>query len=491
MKSTSKLYSLSILLFAFALTGIVSTSCKKMIEVQGPFTSTNADNVYTNDQVAASVLTNIYATLSRPNPLTDGSTVSLTVFGGLLSDELTLDPSITNISLKNFYKNELTTTPALSPDYWKNFYSVLYTANAALEGLSKSNELTPAVKRQLTGEAYFVRAYCFFYLVNLYGDVPLILTTNYETNRLATRTNKDKVWEQIILDLQQAKDMLSEKYLSSDALSEYPSGKVERVRPTKWAASALLARAYLYTKDWINADAEATILINNKALFDTVSLNNVFLKNNKEAIWQLQPVNTGKNTEDARVFVIPPTGISLNNPVYLSNQLLNNFEPNDKRKINGNWVNSITINSKTYFYPFKYKINTTSSSVTTPALINEYISVLRLAEQYLIRAEARAHLGKIVEAKLDLDLIRTRAGLLATTANDQPSLIDAIISERKNEFFTEGHRWLDLKRTDKANTLMPPITTQKGGVWQPTDQLFPIPIAEIQKDPNLIQNPGY
>ena len=120
--------------------------------------------------------------------------------------------------------------------------------------------------------------------------------------------------------------------------------------------------------------------------------------------------------------------------------------------------------------------------------------VLRLGEQYLIRSEARAVQNKIDDAQSDLNVIRQRAGLESTIASDKNSLLNAILAERKAELFTEmGHRWLDLKRTNKIDEVMSVETPQKAGgtEWKSYQQFYPIPTRELERAPNLIQNPGY
>jgi hypothetical protein len=137
----------------------------------------------------------------------------------------------------------------------------------------------------------------------------------------------------------------------------------------------------------------------------------------------------------------------------------------------------------TYYFPYKYKIRTGY----TP--LNEYYTVLRLAEQYLIRAEARVYINDFAGAKADINTIRTRAGLSNTSASDKASLLLAIEQERRIELFVEwGHRWLDLKRTGRASAILAPL---KGADWQSTDILWPIPQSQINTNPSLIQNPGY
>ena len=115
--------------------------------------------------------------------------------------------------------------------------------------------------------------------------------------------------------------------------------------------------------------------------------------------------------------------------------------------------------------------------------------VLRLAEQYLIRAEARAQQNNISGAQSDVNVIRNRAGLANTTATTQGTLLSAIEHERQIELFAEwGHRWMDLKRTNRADAILGPL---KSSNWQSSDVLFPIPLTQIQNDPNFTQNSGY
>jgi hypothetical protein len=119
--------------------------------------------------------------------------------------------------------------------------------------------------------------------------------------------------------------------------------------------------------------------------------------------------------------------------------------------------------------------------------------VFRLAEQYLIRAEARAQQGNVSGSQSDLNAIRTRAGLPNTTANDKASLLTAIQHERQVEMFTEwGHRWFDLKRTGTIDAVMSVIAPAKGGgAWNSNKALLPLPLGDLQADQNLTQNPGY
>jgi hypothetical protein len=173
--------------------------------------------------------------------------------------------------------------------------------------------------------------------------------------------------------------------------------------------------------------------------------------------------------------------------ISLTNNLINAFDTGDLRK--KAWIDSSKDNNNNnFYYPRKYIIDRGQIRINNP--VPQYYTLFRLAEQYLLRAEARAQQSKLPEAIADINVIRTRAGLpsLPNTLS-QAQTMTAIEQENRIEFFAEwGHRWLDLKRWGRADAVLGPI---KGSNWQTTDQLYPIPQRELITDPNLTQNPGY
>jgi hypothetical protein len=177
-------------------------------------------------------------------------------------------------------------------------------------------------------------------------------------------------------------------------------------------------------------------------------------------------------------FFIPVSGVPVYSP---TNEFFNSFESGDQRKTN--WLKSTVVSGSTYYYPFKYKQRSPVTGVNM-----EYSMYLRLAELYLIRAEARVHQNKLSEAVADLNVIRSRAGLSNTPAGTFDEILSAIYKERRIEFFTEsGHRFFDLKRTMTIDSVMKAIKP----LWSSNAALFPIPQSEILLNPNLSQNPGY
>ncbi len=463
------------------------TRCSKLVQVDPPITSTNGDNVFKEDASAIAVLTGIYTNMSTSSVAsTTGMLTNVCFTTGLAGDELK-PYDLSDQTIVPYYNNNIQTTDVT----WSNVYNMIFISNSAIEQLTnKEVTLTPAVRNQILGEAKFIRALCYFYLVNLYGDIPLAISTNYQVNRLLPRAKASIIYQQIIADLKDAQILLSSDYLDKSLLSI----TTERVRPTKWAASALLARTYLYIGDYVDAESQATSLISNSSMYALVDLNSTFLMNNREAIWQLQPVgvedNNTANTQEGQLFDLLP--LPGNYRVYLNETLVNSFDMRDQRR--SHWIDSIIDNGITLYFPYKYKVGYEALPTT------EYSTVMRLGEQYLIRAEARIHQGRIDEGIADLNILRTRATDLSVPSADQLNQIElglskdnallAVERERKLELFTEwGHRWMDLKRTNRIDDV---LTSEKPG-YQSTDKLFPLPQLDIIQNPSLIghQNPGY
>lgn len=448
-------------MYLFCLFGLMLiVSCEDFVEIEAPKTELVGSVVFTDEQTAEAALIGIYS------QMTEGfggfANYKTTLLTGLYADEL--DNFNTSATQVEFYENALNPNNGDLSNLWKEPYTYIYQANAIIEGLSTAEGISDRSKDQLIGEALFIRAFCHFYLVNFFGDVPYITTTDYLENSKASRLPIADVYNFLIDDLQEAALLLTESYVSDG-----------RVRPNKYVAKALLARAYLYIGDWINAENAANTLIEASQYHLEADVNQVFLAGSREAIWQLYPVITGLNTVEGFSFIFYSAPYN----VALSNQVVEAFEENDQRL--SSWIGSVTSGSDIFYYPNKYKIFFSST-------LSEYYMVLRLAEQYLIRAEARTHLNNLDGALADLNRIRNRAELDNFISTSNELVLEAVYKERQRELFEEwGHRWFDLKRTGKADEV---LSLVKPG-WQSTDKLFPIPQTELQINPNITQNPGY
>jgi hypothetical protein len=441
---------------------LVLTSCKKFVAVPLPVNQPATSTIFSDDQTATSAINGLYSSMMIQN--LNIMNAGLTLYPALSADELlnTSPDAVTS----SFTSNSLGGNNSIvETNFWKKTYNLIYQANAILKGLDNSTGISTAVKNQLTGEAKFVRAFCYFCLLNLFGDLPYVNGTDYEVNALIPRIAVAEVYDKITGDLLEAKTLMTTAYPSEG-----------RVRPNQWVVTALLARVYLYQDKWAAAEAASTEIIDS-GNYTLPALNEVFLAESPEAIWQLLPILTYLNTADGFTFI--PYAPTVLPPYTITPWLLNAFETNDQRK--NAWLQSNTVNGQAWYYPAKYKVR--SGNVVT-----EYNMVFRLAEQYLIRAEARTMQDNISGARQDIDAIRQRAGLEPVTSGTAAGLLTAIAHERQTELFAEwGHRWFDLKRTGQTDAI---LGQEKPG-WETSDALYPVPFAELQANPRLTQNPGY
>lgn len=438
--------------------------CSDFVEVDAPKNILISEMVFNDPATVESALANIYFRI-REEGMVSGN-LGLATSLGIYSDELDyygFDPSYSQ-----FYNHNVIAGNNTILGWWSHAYNIIYSANDIIKGVDNSDALTVEEKDNFKGQALFVRAYFHSLLANIYGDIPYIKTTDYRENNEVSRLPLTDVYDHIIADLIEAIILLEDMNGISG----------ERVLPGQDVAKALLARMYLYTEQWELAASMATDLIDTYSL--EMDINQVFLKASSETIWQLKPGDSPRNTQEANQLVIQ----FIPGQIYaLSDTFLQAFEEGDLRF--ANWVGSIsnTDNTVTLNFAHKYK------ALFTEMESLEYSILFRLAEQYLIRAEARTHLGTISGAQEDINAIRNRAGLANTLANNVSDVLEVILHERRVELFTEqGHRWFDLRRTGNASDVLIPIKPN----WQATDVLFPIPETELETNPNLLpQNGGY
>ncbi|HEY0067952.1 MAG TPA: RagB/SusD family nutrient uptake outer membrane protein [Flavisolibacter sp.] len=439
-------------------------SCRKFVDIEPSGPILTGSKVFSSDASAEAAVLGMYSHMMSPHlSITNGGA---TLYAGLTADELSLTG--TDAELQAFATNSITPVSNVGLSrLWTQNYINIYHANAILEGLGRSPALTPQLSSRLKGEALLVRALHHFYLASFFGDIPVVSSTDPVVNSSLSRTPVAEVYQQVIADLREARSLLPEAY--------YTAG---RNRPNRWTAAALLARVYLYTQNWQSADEEASAVIAS-GLYHLEPLSKVFLAASNEAIWQLSPVTSGINTAEGNTFI--PASAATKPAYVIAPSLLQAFDAGDKRK--QEWLRANTIGGQNFYYPFKYKVRTGGTPYA------EHNMVLRLAELYLIRAEARAHSNNFPGARSDLDLVRTRAGLPSVNAASQTSLLAAIEQERRVELFAEwGHRWFDLIRTQRADAVLGAV---KSPWWQPHDKLYPILHEDILRNPLLTQNPGY
>ncbi|HVS95769.1 MAG TPA: RagB/SusD family nutrient uptake outer membrane protein [Puia sp.] len=445
---------------------LLCAGCRKFTETPAEQQLMTPSRVFSDDADAEAAMAGVYIDMAYGTRGFMNGAISLDA--GLSADELDCRPQSLLPPEDSFRRNILSPGDGLPTALFDNGYLLVNELNSVIEGVRASASLSPAVQDRLEGEAEFGRAFVYFYLVNLYGAVPLALGTDLLQNERLGRASVDSVYAQVTADLEDAQRLLPVDYFDA------PGYEGDRTRPNRATATAMLARVRLYRGQWDLADSAASVLINDPRYLLEPSLDSVFLSGSREAIWQLQPVLKNFATADAFYYLLPPGRPNF----ILTPDLMGAFETGDQRE--SHWTKGVT--GTTYFIPTKYRQTNPSAGA------KEYEMVLRLAEQYVIRAEARARVGNLAGAVADVNSVRTRAGLPGTSATGTAAVLAAVLQERRVELMTEwGHRWLDLKRTVMADSTLVPEKPW----WQTTDQLYPIPDAQLRSSPGMQQNPGY
>lgn len=456
---------------------ITMCSCNSVLDIDPPTDSLTAETTFTTAEGIRTAAAGFYTDKFLNNII---YYQALELYVSEFSDELLVRSG----AYEEYYQNNYSSSSSYINNLWSYPYYSIYGSNDFLAHVDHTNLIPEQELNTYRGEALFFRAYDYFILVNLFGDVPLITTYDVNITSTAARTPKKEVYQQIITDLQDAQQLLQGS----------SNGKT---RVTADAATALLARVYLYTEQWEKAVKEASKLIpaedgdqGNKYQLET--FDKVFLVNSNEAILQSNQegfIGTGSYigyTRIGQLFI--PKARATYATYYLCDEFVKDMRscPEDLRN---EWIGEKAgSGNMIYYYPYKYKMPTTPEN---PDQYERYV-LLRLAEQYLIRAEAQAHLGHTAEAVRDINKIRQRAGLdIYAGGTSQNDLLMEIETQRRKEFFFEqGHRWFDLNRTKRADAVYG-NTSYKKANWKSYKSLLPIPEQQIGRNSNLTQNPQY
>ncbi|SHK71772.1 RagB/SusD domain-containing protein [Epilithonimonas mollis] len=443
----------------------VITSCSDFLNVDLPKDQLTKDLVFNDDNLARSAMAGVYRSLETGGFLFGGASGG-GVYLGCYSDELVAYN--TTSSEYQLYNMDVNARSSMVKNLWQTSFNQIYSINSIIDGLENSAGVSAAVKKQLRGEALFLRALLHLYLAGTYDRIPYVTSISYELNQSISSQPIDAVLSAARKDVEEALSLLPDN-----------AARGLRIRPTKAAAYALLARVALYQKDWQNAVLYSSKIIADPAYTLEPDVKTVFLKEGRSVIWAFEPPVALGNTREAITYILlgaPPSTISL------SPSLVAAFSTGDKRALA--WIGTIRDSgNRPYYYAYKYKQNKPAG---TP---KECSVVLRAEEQYLIRAEAYAQLGEQAKALQDINVIRQRAGIPLYTTLDKQLILDEISKEKKLEFFTEyGLRFFDLKRTGRIQAVMVDAKPN----WTSKFQNFPIPESELLLNPKLgPQNEGF
>ncbi len=332
---------------------------------------------------------------------------------------------------------QITATNDAAAAMWGSVYGVVYLANFIEERINDVPGVTEATRKQILAEARFLRGYANFIGAYTFGDIPNVTTTDIETNRTIPKASQTEILQSVLADYTAALPDLPATY----------SNKINaKTFATQNAARAALARYYLYQQDWVQAEKYATDIINTKLQSLPAAYADVaFQEYDDETILEVAYANNSSDDPGTSTFGLNNILVGRREVIPANTYVQTMLETNAGER-------SQTI----IFNPQLQRGRDNGWSVAkygSPDQANNNITIFRLAEQYLIRAEARARQGKIVGtsgALPDINVLRTRAKAPAATVTTQDNALLTIEKERVYELSFEGHRWYDLKRTGRT-----------------------------------------
>jgi hypothetical protein len=479
-------YKLAALVLGFCL---ISSSCSDWLEMK-PINQTYGDGFWISEAAAEQTLAGAYALL-RGTMLSSGGQ-SFLLYGEMLG----------TLYLQRGYTDEIKFqdgsfwNPDMEVFQWAKYYKIIAQCNVILlkaaaldKGLFKNGE---AGKQKILGEAYFLRAFTYFYLVKVWGDVPLVTEATMTVSDVISgdgfvknvpRDTEAKVLEQCITDLKKAESSLSYGTFGS---SEWA------VRANKGAAQALMAHVYLWMHKPVEAELAADAVIKNGGYSlvnysDSAAVSKLFTGKSSEGIFELNiKYDQSESYTDGiahKTLVHPWLRNLLENDgtwvvqrAYVSTL----YEANDLRikRFFGLWTSARPIILK-----YASVVYEDAGKFFNPHG-NSNIILFRLSDMILLRAEALAKSSRFTEARTLVNTIRTRAGATPYTGTDT-DLPYFIFQERERELIGEGHTYFDRIRGDQWTNISwmnPTRKSLKGYYW-------PLPATYITNNPLLVQNP--
>ena len=385
---------------------------------------------------------------------------------------------------------------------WSSSYDGIEKANWIIEKVPAAR-MDATRQKQIIGEAYFLRAFYHWMLTKNFGDVPVkIKASSNQVEAIVGKSPRADVYKQIYSDLDQA---------TNAGLVSGPG--IEKGRPSKEAVAALYAKVALYNEDWATASKKAQEVINSGKYSLMADVRDVYRYDREDAarvenIWAYESEGGFSPSRGHQLTGLlgppasagPEYGRTTFGSMFAYQSFYDPFNPADKRRL---------LMDTTYMDKSNKPVaqRNITPITTQGVLIKKYqdpvstvgtlpnIPILRLADVYLIAAEAEARATGVTPAAYGfINVVRKRAGLADLTSNlGKDAFIDAVLQERSWELYGEGDRWYDLTRTGKYMTALAKATNSvyRTRPVQAKNKYFPIPQDEINANPKLEQNPDW
>lgn len=447
----------------------------------------------------------------------------------LRSDVFNVRPFDNNTTMSTFQGTPGVARWATEP--WQEAYKCIFRANAILENVTADNVPDGAARNEILGQAHFMRGFAYWYLVNLYGNVPLVTkVAESDEDFFPSQAAPGDVWAQIVADFQAAENELPAVW----------AGDTNIGRPTSGAAAAFRGKSLLYTGDWSGAEAafEKVVSSGNYSLLPADRYNENFdetNENNEESVFELQFLGIqafawgvdipGVGTMGNFHIDYAPPSKSPDQSHFVNSWVRELFEANGEtirrdQTLAYDYPGSTGYGGEPYLTDFEDDIAQAVADEIEPIFSRKYAGldigkredvdflgtnvgnnwrIIRYADVLLMHAEALNNQGRTGEAETFLNMVRMRAEVTPKTGLSQAEMTQAIIDERVLELTGEGHRFFDLVRWGLADDYMGATSLHgdhpkslSGGVFQLNKhELVWIPVSELAANPNLVQNPGY
>lgn len=413
------------------------------------------------------------------------------VFGVLASDEAVTGgdgsrPGLTEMDFLTY-----TSRTAELNDFWKLQYKGITQCNTVLDRVP-AIDMDAALRDRILGEARFLRAFYYFQLTQVFGDVQLLTKITPPEELKVPKTPKSEIYKVIIDDCEKAALALPVSYDAAQA-----------GRATRGAALALAAKTQLYAGNYnevLNYIGRIKDLGVYALMSDYEDNFREHTQNNAESVWEIQHTNlelgVGNSINQWWASRKIPNGYGF---CEVTPEYVAEFEEGDPRR-----KFTVASNNEDYFgYVYKNSFSSTKfgprkylqadTTVTQKADGDINVTNIRYAEVLLWEAEALAELGRLAEAQQPLEQVRARARaqsadpdntLPPVVTTDKTEMINAIRHERSVELGFEMHRFFDLVRWGIAKDKLPDFQAGK-------HEVFPLPQVELDLNPQLKQNPNY
>lgn len=382
---------------------------------------------------------------------------------------------------------------------WQHHYGTILRANQVIDNVP-SIDMDPALRDRIVGEARFIRALMYFNLVSLFGNVPLNLTTSISSDRPAQVTAAE-AWTQVEADLTAAIPVLPLTYGGADA------GRV-----TRGAAQALLGRAHLQQKEWAAAATLFATVINSGQYTLAGDYRSNFTEggdNNAEGIFEVQfggpEVLAAGSRGQNMIKMLGPC--AENGPAFCDGEATDWYATVFSETTAGGQPDprmdaTIFTRGTAYLRPYSDYFGSAEGRKFWIKYGEFYkngqdwdnpvnVKVMRLGGILLLHAEASLMAGQSGPALTSINRVRQRAGLTPLGA----VTLAQVETEQLRELGFENERWLFLARhdwlTDPAKIAVLAAHDPQFVGWRPTQALLPIPLTEVNLNPNVEQNPGY